>query len=191
MLDTMRFRIEGTAPLLLHNGQLADPGNQWAKAMKKISSKRNKTDDDYAEMAQTEWLGGLYLDSEGMIAIPADMLLGCVLKGGKQFKLGPKINAGVFEVDEFTRLEYDGPKDPIKLYEAGANADARLVVIQRNRIMRTRPIFRQWALEVGLHVNTDVIDQVDVERSIVRAGEVIGMGDYRPRYGRFEAVSIQ
>jgi hypothetical protein len=190
MLDVIRFKIEGAAPLLMHNGQLADPGNQWAKALKNVSSKRNKTDDDFAEMARTEWLGGLYLDESGAIAIPADVLLGCVLKGGKQFKLGPKINAGVFEIAEHTRLDYDGPNDLLKLYEAGTHTDSRLVVVQRNRIMRTRPIFRQWSLEVGLNVNTDVVDVSDVEKAIVRAGEVIGMGDYRPRYGRFLAERI-
>ncbi len=190
MLDVMKFRIDGTAPLLLHNGQLADPGNRWSKAMKKVSSKRNKTDEDFAEMASLEWMGGLYLDPEGVISIPADVLLGCVLKGGKQFKLGPKINAGVFETGEFTKLQYQGSQNLTKLYEAGNNTDSRLVVIQRSRIMRTRPIFRHWSLDISLNVNTDVIDLDDVERAIVRAGEVIGMGDYRPRYGRFIAVRL-
>lgn len=185
MLEVIKFQIEGTAPLLMKNGQTADPGNKWAKAVKKVASKRNKTDDDHAEIAHLEWLGALYTDDSNRVVIPANNLLGCVLKGGKQFKLGPKINAGVFETAEFTPLHYDGPKDLAKLYEHGGFTDSRLVVIQRARIVRTRPIFREWSLTLELNVNTDVIDVADVVQAVTRAGEVIGIGDYRPRYGRF------
>ena len=189
-LEIIKFEIKGAAPLILKNGQTADPGNKWAKAIKKVSGKRNKTDDDYAELSHLEWLGALYLDEKGRICIPANNLLGCVLKGGKQFKLGPKINAGVFEREEFTELRYDGPNDPEKLFKNKRFVDSRLVVVQRARIVRTRPIFREWGLTVALNVNTDVIDVADVEQSVVRAGEVIGMGDYRPRYGRFEVERL-
>lgn len=185
MLHVMKFRIEGTAPLLMHNGQLADPSTEWAREIRGVSSKRNKTDEDHAELARLEFLGGLYINGDGEVAIPADVILGCVVKGAKQFKLGPKFNAGVFEVDQFSTLIYDGPTDPMKLYETGAFVDRRSVVIGRVRVMRTRPIFQNWALEFGLNVNADVIDPADVEKAVVRAGEVIGMGDYRPRYGRF------
>jgi hypothetical protein len=34
-----RVTIEGTAPIIMHNGQTADPLNQYAKAIKQISGK--------------------------------------------------------------------------------------------------------------------------------------------------------
>ena len=57
----VRLSIEGTAPLLMHNIRLADPLNPIAKAMKAISSKRKKTDDDLAQLARLEFEGGLYV----------------------------------------------------------------------------------------------------------------------------------
>ena len=62
----MQFRITitGTAELLMHNARLANPLDSAAKAMKAISSKRVKTDEDHAEMARLEHFGSLYYDSE-------------------------------------------------------------------------------------------------------------------------------
>lgn len=53
--------------MLMHNGQLADPSNEWARAIKEISGKRAKTAADYEEMARLEWLGSLYLNQHGPI----------------------------------------------------------------------------------------------------------------------------
>jgi hypothetical protein len=184
MLDTMKFQIEGIAPLIMHNGQLADPGNCWAKEMKKVSGKRGKTEEDYAELSRLEWFGGLYTN-DGRIGIPADVLLGFMLKAGKQFKLGPKVSAGIFETQEFYTLNYDGPKDPEKLFAAGTHIDKRGVKVTTSRVMRTRPIFRTWSLDFGVNVNTDIIDLDDVAKLVERGGEAVGLGDYRPRYGRF------
>jgi hypothetical protein len=52
--QTLRFKLISVAPLLCHNGQLADPLNDIARQMKKISSKREKTDTDLEELARLE-----------------------------------------------------------------------------------------------------------------------------------------
>ena len=39
--------------------------NKFAKAMKAITSKRKKTDEDYIELARLEFFGGLYADDQG------------------------------------------------------------------------------------------------------------------------------
>ena len=44
----MRFRITitGTAPMLMHNGRLANPLDPATQTLKALTSKRKKTDDD-------------------------------------------------------------------------------------------------------------------------------------------------
>jgi hypothetical protein len=69
MLEKYACRITGAAPLILHNVQLADPLNAYAKEMKKISGKRRKTDADLEELARFEWHGSLYV-SQGQVVIP-------------------------------------------------------------------------------------------------------------------------
>ena len=49
--QTLRFKFISVAPLLCHNGQLADPLNDLVRQMKKISGKREKTDADLEELA--------------------------------------------------------------------------------------------------------------------------------------------
>ena len=46
--------------LLCHNGELADPLNNFAKEMKKVSAVRKKTDEHHLKMQELEWFGGLY-----------------------------------------------------------------------------------------------------------------------------------
>ena len=43
MYKVMLLTIIGTAPLVMHNGQTADPLNKYAKMLKAISGKRKKT----------------------------------------------------------------------------------------------------------------------------------------------------
>jgi hypothetical protein len=53
------------------------------------------------------------------------------------------------------------------------------------KIMRYRPIFRNWSLSATVVVNEDVVNINEVKKALVDAGALIGLGDYRPRFGRF------
>ena len=51
--------------------------------MKAITSNRKKTDADLDELARLEFMGGLYLNKEGRVIIPAYVMEGCLIgKGG-------------------------------------------------------------------------------------------------------------
>ena len=63
----MRYRLQSSAPLLMHNGQTANPLHPLAKKLKQVSSKRTKTDADYEEMARIEFLAGLYMAEDGPV----------------------------------------------------------------------------------------------------------------------------
>ena len=51
---TLRFRITGAAPLLMHNGRLADPLDEHARAMARVADKRPKTEADHLRLAELE-----------------------------------------------------------------------------------------------------------------------------------------
>src|ERR1700748_2033656 len=59
----MDVTFTGCTPLVIHNVRLANPLDSYTRAIKAISSKRSKTEDDHAEMMRLEWEGGLYIDS--------------------------------------------------------------------------------------------------------------------------------
>lgn len=37
----VQIEIKGTSPLLMHNGRLSDPDDEWAREIAKITAKRN------------------------------------------------------------------------------------------------------------------------------------------------------
>jgi len=170
----------------MHNGQLANPMNSYTKKIKKISGKRSKTDADYEEMARLEFLGGLYLDSKNEPCIPAKVIRGVLVgKGGaaRSQKRGKDANRSIFILRDFP-LEYEGPRKPDELWENESFRFQELVKVQSSRILRTRPIFRDWALAVTIEYDETLIDEPDVCEWMKIAG-TIGIGDWRGVYGRF------
>jgi hypothetical protein len=61
------------------------------------------------------------------------------------------------------------------------------VMIQRNGVTRVRPAFKVgWGCSVQLMVNLpEYIKPNDLHDVCVNAGRLIGVGDFRPTYGRF------
>jgi len=191
-MKKLRFRIIGESPLVMHNGRLADPLDSISRKMKEVSSKRKKVDADHEELARLEWHGGLYLD-EGRPCIPAENLEAALSgKGGaaRKEKMGKQAEAAMF-LPGNALLEYEGPTDIDKLW-----ADERFrlrvkVKVQANAVMRTRPIFREWAASFDVAFDADLVNEEDVGRWVKVAGEVVGIGDWRPRFGRFRVESVE
>lgn len=178
-------------PLLMHNGQLADPLNRYAKALKVITSKKKKTEVDLEDMAKAEWYGGLYYAEDIGVYIPGGVLEAAIINGAKKNKLGMAFKSAVFCNDNFA-LNYSGPKTPEKLWESGKFKDTRGAGVMGKRVMRTRPIFNEWSLDFEINVLPDCEVEVEqVKQALAVAGKMVGIGDYRPRYGRFTVESFE
>ncbi len=54
-----------------------------------------------------------------------------------------------------------------------------------NRVVRTRPIFQEWAANINLELEDDFVDEGSVRRWVEVAGRQCGLMDWRPRFGRF------
>lgn len=184
--------IVGIRPLLMHNGQLADPIAPATIRLAAVTKKKAKTTEDHEQIARIEWEGGLYLDS-GKIVIPADMLDACLRDGGKDQRKGKAMTAGVEIETEAAALEYDGPKDWKKLYDHKLAGDVRPFVdrkgakVQRNRVIRTRQRFPTgWSLTFRIaRYDFASVGESDIKKALEFAGYAVGLGDFRPRYGLF------
>jgi hypothetical protein len=188
MWNEIKLKLTGVAPLIMHNGLLADPTNPVAKAMKQISGKRSKTEADYEELARLEFQGSLYMADGGPV-VPSYVLEGCLINGAKKTKDGPKAKSGMF-VETSVPLLYDGPRDRDGLWADEAFRLVVPVVVSRARVMRTRPIFNEWALEVPVTYDDEQANKTDIVRWAENAGRQVGLCDWRPRYGRFEVEVI-
>lgn len=191
MLEKLSFKIVGVAPLIMHNGRLASPADEYARAIKEITSKRKKVDADYEEMARLEWLGSLYLlNSEP--CIPGYVLEGALIgKGGaaRKQRRGKEAAAGLFVMKDFP-LEYEGPRDPNELWKLEEFRLVRLVVVKTSRVVRTRPIFQKWGAIVEVEFNSDFVNADDVRLWMRIAGYECGLMDWRPKTGRFDVQEL-
>ena len=181
--QTYQCKIIGATPLLCHNGLLADPVNPIVRMIKPISGKRDKTESDYLEMSRLEWHGGLYL-KDGKPCIPGEVIEACLMEAARKRKKGKQAQAGIIVPDD-SLIEYDGPQDPAEMWESGDFIHKVGVKVQRNKVMRTRPIFKKWALSLEILYLDSLLNKSEVESFVEIAGQIIGIGDWRPKFGRF------
>ena len=181
--NKVSYKLTSSAPLIQHNGQTADPTNKWSKSIKLISSKRAKTDADYEEMARLEFMAGLYLGENGPI-IPAYMIDALIINGAKKSKEGMTAKSGCFCL-EHAKLEYKGPRTANDLWADENFHFARIVRIGQSRVSRMRPIFNEWSATITLHVEDTMVNTARVDEWLNAAGTQVGLGDWRPQYGRF------
>lgn len=183
--------LTGISPLLQHNERLADPTNKYTQELKtaiKSNKGANQCDEGFLVTRRAEWFGGLYTDpAETKVVIPVDWVLACLLAGAKKTKSGPKVKSGVFEVvTEFDLQFPDSGKTLEQLYADSRYVDYRGVGVNGSRVMRCRPRFPEWHVDVELAYDEKVLSAADIIAFLETAGQLCGMGDYRPRFGRFE-----
>lgn len=202
-MKSMKVELTGTSPLIQHNIRLADPLDPITREIKKFTAKGSKmTDDERFIIRKLEWFGGLYMNTEkeviddgaievesgARVMMPSENLESMIVDAAKKSRKGPKAKAGVL-VDNDVALAYAGPRDINKLYDAGAHAFVRAVRVQSARTIRTRPYFRQWSLEFEVTFDERLLSGSELQEWIETAGRIVGLGDWRPKYGRFE-VSV-
>lgn len=188
------FRIElvGTSALLMHSGRLADPLDPATRALKTASKKpaRTRTDEDLEELARLEWVGSAYWDKDLGPYIPGENIERCLLDAARLSRQGKLIERGLLITSDVNAVAYRGPRTLDGLW---ADEQFRLVKGVRNpgqsgRVMRCRPVFRRWSLEATGTFAADIIDLAPLREIAVTAGRLIGLGDWRPRHGRFTAT---
>jgi hypothetical protein len=165
--------LEGTAPFLFRRWS-----NEAVEAKSKAAknSKAKKTDDVESFVYRTPG---------GNLAIPGEYLRMSII-GAARFRQDPRsprksamdlYKAGIVVIDELADV---GKADWDYL-------DARRVTIQRAGITRIRPaLAKGWVAKFTLEVLLpEYISPSDLRDVIVDAGRLVGVGDFRPSFGRF------
>jgi hypothetical protein len=181
---TKKYHLTGVSPLIQHSGRTADPSNEFAKSLKRVSSKRKKVDADYELMSEIEFKAGLYMNEEGPV-LPPDNIETMIIEGARKDREGKVATSGMF-VEKAARLEYDGPRTDAELWADKRFVFTKLVRVQRARVVRTRPVFHNWSATIEVNYEDTLVNETQLDRWVATAGMQIGIGDWRPRYGRFD-----
>ncbi len=171
--------LQGVSAMMFHRWNCESVAS---KSAAKKGSAEKKTDDVQSYV---------YRNGEGEICIPGEYLRGAIIHAAK-FQQDPRsprksamdlFKAAIVSLTELSSL---GSKDWDYL-------DQRRVVIQRNAITRSRPAFKEgWKASFILMVNLpEYIDETLLNSTIQAAGKLIGIGDFRPSYGRFNVIRFE
>lgn len=195
-MNAIKMKWTGIRPLVMHNGLLADPTNPNVVAIKRITAKGSKkmTTADYEERDRLEWLGGLYWseDVDG-IAIPADNIERCMMEGAKKQRQGKDFAAAVFL--EAAEVEVDHAMRGKSREQILANPGYTLrkgCKVQLSRIIRIRPMIPTgWSLTFTAEFDETIVNGKDVIEAARAAGATVGLGDWRPKFGRFTVEVVK
>lgn len=202
------IKVTGETDLIMHNGRLANPMDPASKELSDATRayKKNKTDENFYAQARAEFMGGLYyIESAGTVigpVWPTDNLHTALKKAGAKVKRGNAslknpVAASILWDATDSPLLYAGfgaASPPRSAEELWKNENYRFMKSARvgaAKVQRTRPLFRSWQFEVTGTLDTEILDLADLEAVAKIAGQLIGLGDWRPErggsYGRFRA----
>lgn len=173
---TCEVEILGVADLLLKRWNCESIAE---KAAAPKNSKAKKTDD-----LETY----VYRDDSGYICLPGEYLRMSII-GAAKFRQDPRsprksaqdlYKAAVVSLTPLASLG-------VKCWDY---EDKRRVVVQRNGITRIRPAFKVgWHIKVVFMVTLpEYVSPQDLNDMVSTAGRLIGVGDFRPTYGRFQVT---
>jgi len=143
-----------------------------------------KTEADMEEISKLSFLGGLYLNKDKQVIIPSHLVEATLVCAARKTKLG-KQATGAISIMNDAVLKYDGPTDLEELFADDDHRFTNMVVVQRNRVTRTRPMFKNWEASFELQYDEAILDEAQIKEILVTAGNQIGFGDWRPRFGLF------
>jgi hypothetical protein len=187
-MKSLTIKWTGIRPLIMHNGLMADPTNPFTRRIKEITSKGSKklTDSDYEERDWLEWQAGLYWSEKDGPVIPSDNIERCIQLGAQKSRIGKDVQAAVFCTATETRVDYDGPRTKEKMFTDKRFSLRKGVAVQQSRIIRLRPMIPTgWSITFELEFDDSILNEKALVKAMVDAGALIGLGDWRPKFGRF------
>ena len=181
--------ITGDAALLFHRWQ-SDAVDAKARAAKGSAARKSDNVESY-----------VWRDIEGFICLPGEYLRGSLIdpkNGAAKYRQDPRsprksaldlFKAGVISITDLAPIfNVNGEKAKEWDY-----LDRRRVTVQRAGITRERRAYLAgWSATICLLVTTpQYIDPIILRQTLAEAGRLVGVGDFRPSFGRFSVTNFE
>lgn len=175
----VRVEVTGTSALLFHRWSIEGIED---KANSAKGSKAKKTDDIESYVFRT---------ASGVISIPTEYFRQAIIHAAKykQDPRSPRKSAMDLFKASIVGLEELCPLGKAKTWDFVHRCR---VTIQRNGITRSRPAMNAgWKTEMRLQVLLpEYVSPALLNEVLQSAGKLVGVGDFRPTYGRFQVTSF-
>jgi hypothetical protein len=177
--------IEGVSKLLMHRYDCEAVATK-SKAAKGSSEKKSDNVESY-----------VYRDEDGNLCVPAENLHASLATSAKSFQdpRSPRksamdlFKAGVLVLPDLLTLKRPGGEP----YATWDFTDTRRVVVSQSAVSRTRPgLEAGWRLDADIQILLpDLISTPLLRDVLANAGAVVGLCDFRPRFGRFQITRAE
>ncbi len=187
--------------MLHHNidgGFVPSPAREELNRLTSMSPKAKKEPANVARMQALEWQLGFYkktVKGKDYPTLPPRVIRATIHTAAKLTRDGQRVNRGlqVLPAVDFEYGEHSGKA----IEELAGIPEFRfdaVVAVQRQRVLRVRPLFPQWQARFRVRVLSDQVNEADLRVWLRSAGSMIGFGDWRPdkggEFGMFELVSL-
>lgn len=180
------LRLEGTSPLLMNSGEV-DRDSELYRAYFLLGQKKRKTLEDDARLREMEWELRLYLDPDIGPFIPGKNVKELLRAAATKWRRGEDIKRSLVVIPYRVPLLYEGPRDQAALWAEGYRYTTMVsnAGIGSGRVLRCRPMFEHWSLDVELAYDPEEIDP-DFLAIVIERSQKYGLGDFRPEFGAFK-----
>lgn len=177
-LQTVEFRIEGTAPYM--QAKFAAKAKQAMMAKQAAGSTAKKGRAREARDFDADFLAAQHISSDGWAGIPAAALRNACIDACRM--VGYQMTRAKMSV--FVQPDGFDAEDGTPLVRLIANAPEKTEMATRNATgvvdIRVRPMWRVWAALVRITFDADQFTANDVTNLLARAGLQVGIGEGRP-----------
>lgn len=136
-----------------------------------------------------ESLQSCHRDSKGQLIVQAEAFHQSIMAGAKMagLKYGKQSLSKHLEASLFIEDLYWGCRTPDSIFAHWGKVPPRT----GGAVMIYRPMMKAGRkLDFKIHVLDDNIQVEQIRSAIITAGGVVGMGSWRPRFGRFELLKF-
>ena len=187
-MTSIALKFRSTAPLIMHSARLSDPLDPIAIELAAYHEKAKLSPADHLAIGAFEFSGGLWT-CEDRPCVPARTIEAALHQAAHGRALAARVIKAISVIEDALLL-YPGPQrvaallnDPQFRLRQPANVDGR-------RRMRTRPIFPVWEITAIVHYDPALVGRDIVTDLAITAGDSIGIGAGRPRYGTFSVSPV-
>ena len=174
-MKKIQVEIKGMSPLLMNSAKAMIDSALGAEMQ--VKTKKYDPKEEAEKVAHRNSAGKLFVPST---AVRAAMINASSFKKIGKYAAKSIVSAAVYI-----------PEPELILDKQKYEVDARTVVIQRNRVVKFRPIIKDWKLKFEILYNEDLIDEKFIKMILTEAGQRIGLLDFRPqKTGSFGMFTI-
>jgi hypothetical protein len=179
-MRTVSVTIEGLEPGLLQK-RFDEATTAGLLNEVKPTNKSKPTPEEEFEMGAYKLVDGTFVQpGEHIYQSMVKAAAGFQIQGGGKKTYKDSVKGSVLVSPEYIPHEIQDVK-----------VDIRPVKIGMSRIIRHRPWIPQWKLNFEIQILDDNIPMEVINSILVKAGQTVGIGDYRPRFGRFMVTKFE